>query len=61
MTNTSDYRLQADECRALARTIECPDQRDLLLEMAATWEALGQGRARRAGGMLRSGGRASSV
>ena len=39
MKKASDYRVHAEECRALARNMQ-GDQRDQLLEMAATWERL---------------------
>src|SRR4051812_20894367 len=40
MKKASEYRQHADECRALARGVPEGEQRDQLLEMAATWERL---------------------
>ena len=39
MKKASEYRQHAEECRVLARGIQ-GEQRDRLLEMAATWENL---------------------
>jgi hypothetical protein len=39
MKKASEYRKHADECRTLARGV-AGEQRDQLLEMAATWERL---------------------
>ena len=36
----SEYRKHAEECRTLARQVPEGPQRDQLLEMARTWEAL---------------------
>lgn len=44
MKKASEYRTHADECRALARGVT-GEQRDQLLEMAATWERLAEERA----------------
>jgi hypothetical protein len=41
---SSEYRAHADECRALARNMQ-GEQRDQLLAMAATWEALASDRS----------------
>jgi hypothetical protein len=40
MKKASEYRLHAEECRALARGMSEGQQRDQLLEMAATWDFL---------------------
>ena len=40
MKKASEYRHHAEECRALANGM-AGEQRDQLLEMAATWEKLG--------------------
>ena len=40
MKKASEYRVHAEECRALAHSMDQGDQRDQLLEMAATWEKL---------------------
>jgi hypothetical protein len=39
MKKASEYRKHGDECRALARGVQ-GEQRDQLLEMAATWDNL---------------------
>ena len=39
MKKASEYRKHAEECRALAKGV-AGEQRDQLLEMAATWERL---------------------
>lgn len=39
MKKASEYRKHAQECRVLANSMS-GDQRDQLLEMAATWEKL---------------------
>jgi hypothetical protein len=40
----SEYRKHAEECRTLARQVPEGPQRDQLLEMARTWEALADDR-----------------
>lgn len=45
MKKASGYRQHAEECRVLAQKMEQGEQRDQLLEMAATWEALANDRA----------------
>jgi hypothetical protein len=40
----SEYRAHAEECRALARTMQ-GEQRDQLLVMAANWEKLAADRS----------------
>ena len=40
MKKASEYRLHAQECRTLANAMDQGEQRDQLLEMAATWERL---------------------
>jgi hypothetical protein len=44
MKKASEYRKHAEECRALAKGV-AGEQRDQLLEMAATWERLAAERA----------------
>lgn len=44
MKKASEYRKHAEECRTLARGVT-GEQRDQLLEMAATWERLAEERA----------------
>ena len=41
-----DYRKHAEECRALARQMKGAEQRDQLLKMAGTWDALATQRER---------------
>ena len=45
MKKASEYRQHADECRALAQAMEQGEQRDQLLEMAATWDRLAADRS----------------
>ena len=40
MKKASEYRKHGDECRLLAHRMEHGEQRDQLLEMAATWDRL---------------------
>ena len=40
MKKASEYRQHANECRALAQSMEHGEQRSQLLEMAATWDKL---------------------
>ncbi len=44
MKKASEYRKHAEECRTLARQVPEGPQRDQLLEMARTWEALANDR-----------------
>ena len=46
MKKIEEYRAHADECRTLARRSKTQDDRDMLLNMAATWEKLADGRAK---------------
>ena len=45
MKKASEYRQHAEDCRALAQAMEQGDQRDQLLEMAATWDNLAADRS----------------
>ena len=45
MKKASEYRQHAAECRSLANAMDQGDQRDQLLEMAATWERLADERS----------------
>ena len=45
MKKASEYRQHAEECRALAHAMDQGEQRDQLLEMAATWEKLAADRS----------------
>jgi len=40
MKLTLKYRQHAAECRALAVGTQTPEQRDMLMRMAETWESL---------------------
>ena len=40
--NASDYRLHAEECRALAARMTTSPHREQLLGIAATWERLAE-------------------
>ena len=42
--DASDYRLYAEECRALAARMNTSEQREQLLKIAATWERLAENR-----------------
>jgi hypothetical protein len=46
MRKAADYRRHAEECRILARNMAPGEQRDLLLNMAQTWESLASDRER---------------
>ena len=65
MRKAADYRKHADECRILARNMAPGEQRDLLMNMAQTWESLASDRereyAKRAGGPEMSGARQKSA
>ena len=45
MKKASEYRQHAEECRALAQTMGPGEQRNQLLEMAATWDNLAADRS----------------
>ena len=45
MKKASEYRQHAAECRSLAGAMEQGEQRDQLMEMAATWERLADERS----------------
>ena len=45
MKKASEYRLHAQECRTLANAMDQGEQRDQLLEMAATWDRLAEERS----------------
>ena len=40
MKKTSDYRKHVQECQALLRGARTPEERQMLLNMAETWEGL---------------------
>jgi hypothetical protein len=41
----SDYRRHAEECRVLATRMKTGEQRERLLEIAATWDRLAENRS----------------
>ena len=44
MKTIEDYRQHANECRQLASRARTPEERDMILNMAATWEELARSR-----------------
>jgi hypothetical protein len=46
MKKIEEYRQHVEECRQLARRSKTQVDRDMLLNMATTWEALAVGRAK---------------
>jgi hypothetical protein len=46
MKKVSEYRKHAEECIRLARWSVKPEHRDLLLQMAQTWNSLAEDRER---------------
>jgi hypothetical protein len=48
MKKVSEYREHAEECRTLARRSKTPEDRDMLLNMAATWDSLAEERTKAA-------------
>ena len=40
MKKVEDYRKHVDECRAMAGRSRSPEERQMLLNMADTWESL---------------------
>jgi hypothetical protein len=53
MRKVSEYRQHAKECRGLAKTVRSPQHRDMLINMAATWESLAADRIKTAEGLER--------
>jgi len=53
MSKVSEYRQHAKECRGLAKTMKSPQHREILLDMAATWERLAEDRIKTAKGLER--------
>ncbi len=45
MHKVEDYRRHAEECRAMAARARFPKERDMLLNMARTWDDLASQRA----------------
>jgi hypothetical protein len=65
MRKVSDYRKHAEECRKLMRGAKTPEHREMLHQMAETWESLAESREkqlqRRANSdLLRDSGKGSS-
>jgi hypothetical protein len=46
MKKISEYRQHSEECRMLAQRADSVEHREMLLNMAATWSALADGRKR---------------
>ena len=53
MSKVSEYRQHAKECRVLAHKSRSSEHRDMLLNMAATWESLPADRIKTAEGLKR--------
>jgi hypothetical protein len=47
MKKASEYRRHAEECRLLARNANSEEHRELLINMAATWDSLADERERK--------------
>ena len=47
MKKVSDYRRHAEECRTLLSGAKTPEHREMLLNMAETWEALATAREKK--------------
>jgi hypothetical protein len=47
MKKVEEYRWHADECRGMANRTRSPRERDMLINMAATWDSLAVDRQRR--------------
>jgi hypothetical protein len=45
MKKVEDYRNHAEECRIMARRSRLPGEREMLLNMALTWDTLATNRA----------------
>jgi hypothetical protein len=44
MRKVSDYRKHSEECRTLMRGARTPEHREMLSQMAETWESLAEAR-----------------
>ena len=53
MRKVSEYRQHAKECRGLAKQSRSAEHRQMLLNMAVTWESLANDRIRTAEGLER--------
>ena len=47
MKKVSDYRKHVEDCKTLLRGAKSPEHREMLLNMAATWEALAVAREKK--------------
>jgi hypothetical protein len=47
MKKVSDYRKHVEECQALLRGARTPEERQMLLSMAETWEGLAEAREKK--------------
>ena len=47
MKKVSDYRKHVEECQALLRGARTPEERQMLLSMAETWEGLATAREKK--------------
>jgi hypothetical protein len=47
MKKVEDYRAHADECRRMADQARSPEDKAMLMNMAATWESLAADRQKR--------------
>jgi hypothetical protein len=50
MKKVADYRRHAEECRTLLKGAKTPEHREMLLNMAETWEALAAAREKKLAG-----------
>ena len=53
MKKVADYRQHAEECRVMARRAGSAAHRDMLFNMAATWDSLAEERIKSAERMAR--------
>jgi hypothetical protein len=47
MKKISDYRRHVEECKALLRRAKSPEEREMLSNMAETWESLAVAREKK--------------
>jgi hypothetical protein len=50
MKKVEDYRQHAAVCRSMANCSRRPEEKDMLMNMAATWESLAADRQKRIAG-----------
>jgi hypothetical protein len=53
VSKVSEYRQHAKECRGLAKRSGSPEHRNMLLDIAATWESLAKDRIKTTEGLER--------